>query len=200
MINTLKTCEQACAVAFGHRDTGKPQLRLLRKAPSQAPTRRHQIAVPFRLYGALLQRAAGRRGLAAMPAEEHVESFIKLPERGSRRGSAGGCNDGTSEIRRAKGCSSPRSRTADQRADFRHPQRMPLRLSEGSARACRPVARPALQCLEKNKAKLSAGCEEKPSPPPGGGGAPAAAPAAGRGFRPRRERLQRPPLHRRRRP
>ena len=37
---------------------------------------------------------------------------------------------------------------------------------------------PALQCLEKNKAKLSAGCEKAVSAA-GGGGAPAAAPAAG---------------------
>ena len=40
---------------------------------------------------------------------------------------------------------------------------------------------PALQCLEKNKAKLSAGCE-RPSPPPAA--AAAAAPAAAR-LRPR---------------
>jgi hypothetical protein len=37
---------------------------------------------------------------------------------------------------------------------------------------------PALQCLEKNKAKLSAGCEKAVSAA-SGGGAPAAAPAAG---------------------
>ena len=37
---------------------------------------------------------------------------------------------------------------------------------------------PALQCLEKNKAKLSAGCEKAISAA-GGGGAPGAAPAAG---------------------
>jgi len=37
---------------------------------------------------------------------------------------------------------------------------------------------PALQCLEKNKAKLSAGCEKAVSAA-GGGGAPGAAPAAG---------------------
>ena len=35
------------------------------------------------------------------------------------------------QIRRAKGRSRLPSRTADQRADFRHPQRLPLRLSEG---------------------------------------------------------------------
>jgi hypothetical protein len=38
---------------------------------------------------------------------------------------------------------------------------------------------PALQCLEKNKAKLSAGCEKAVSAASGGGAAAAAAPAAG---------------------
>ena len=94
-----------------------------------------------------------------MPAEKHVEPFIELPERGARRGSAsgnndyqasrsgearrdsqagrgaeshsaGGCHDSAAEIRRAKGCSRCSCGTADQRPDFRHPQRMPLRLSE----------------------------------------------------------------------
>jgi hypothetical protein len=38
---------------------------------------------------------------------------------------------------------------------------------------------PALQCLEKNKAKLSSGCEKAVSAARGGGGAAAAEPAAG---------------------
>ena len=51
--------------------------------------------------------------------------------RGAESRSAGGCNDRSAEIRRAKGCSRRRRGTADQRADFRHPQRLPLRLSKG---------------------------------------------------------------------
>ena len=35
------------------------------------------------------------------------------------------------QSRRTKGCSSPRSGTAEQRPDFRDPQRVPLRLSKG---------------------------------------------------------------------
>jgi hypothetical protein len=54
-------------------------------------TRRDQVPVPFRLHGAVLQRPAGRRGFAAMPAEEHVEPLVELPERGTCRGSACGC-------------------------------------------------------------------------------------------------------------
>ena len=56
------------------------------------------------------------------------------------------------QIRRAKGCSSPRSRTADQRTDFRHPQRMPLRLSEGlRGRADRRRAGPAMPGKEQGE-------------------------------------------------
>lgn len=79
-----------------------------------------------------------------MPAEEHVEPLVELPERGTRRGSAcgcarqagrncgaeirntGGCNGSAGEIRRAKGRSGACSRAAVQRTDFGHPRRMPL--------------------------------------------------------------------------
>ena len=92
-----------------------------------------------------------------MPAEEHVEPLIELPERGARRRSAGcacsddrqagrsragqirsarGCNDGSAQIRRAKG----RGHPADQRADFRHPQLPAAPTIRRSARAFRPAA------------------------------------------------------------
>ena len=64
------------------------------QAPSQAQRDAIKVAMPLRLHGALLQRSAGRRGIAAMPAEEHVEPVIELPERGARRRSAGrACSD-----------------------------------------------------------------------------------------------------------
>ena len=211
MINTLKRAAKlapwlAVAAIFA---TAAPACA----SAEPGATRRHQIPVPLRLYGALLQRAAGRRGFAAMPAEEHVEPVIELPERGARRGSAGGgdrqagrdrgaesrgargCNSSAGEIRRAKGCSGSRRGTADQRADFRHPQRMPLRLSKGlRRRADRRRAGAAMP--GKEQGETLAPVARKPSPPPAAV-ARSGAPRQAR-LRPQRERL--PPLHRRRRP
>src|SRR3954451_23036778 len=85
----VEACDEACAVAFGRRDSCNRSTRVGASAEPGA-TRRHQIPVPLRLYRALLERAAGRRGLAAVPAEEHVEPVIELPERGGRGRSAGG--------------------------------------------------------------------------------------------------------------
>ena len=48
-----------------------------------------QVELPLRLHRALLQRPAGRRGFAGVPAEEHVEPVGVLRRRGARRGSAG---------------------------------------------------------------------------------------------------------------
>ena len=143
MINTLTWAKFGTA-------TGGRDIRNCSACPSAKPgaARRDQISVPLRLHGALLQHPAGRRGFAAMPAEEHDEPLVELPERGARRGSAcggtrqagrdrsaesrGSCgrNSSAGEICRAKGCSGSSRRTADQRTDFRHPQRMPLRLSK----------------------------------------------------------------------
>src|SRR4030095_14514741 len=77
----VESCEQTCAVAFGRRHNRNRSASFCASSEPGA-TRRDQIPVPLRLYRALLQRAPGRRGLAAMPAEEHVESLIKLPVRG----------------------------------------------------------------------------------------------------------------------
>ena len=149
MINTLKRATKLApllAVA-AILATAAPAFA---QAPSQAQRDAIKSAVPLRLHGALLQRAAGRRGLAAMPAEEHVEPLIELPERGARRRSAGGCDAPSRptprrrkpprpRLQRAaapkaaepKAAAAARRGTAEQRADFRHPQRMPLRLSKG---------------------------------------------------------------------
>ena len=169
--------------------------------------RRHQIPMPLGLHRALLQRAAGRRGIAAMPAEEHVEPLIELPERGARRRSAGGCATTPSrpkprrpkaaapaaattaapEIRRAKG----RSR---RRADSRPAHRFPPSAAPAaptirrSARACRPAARRRCNAWKRTR-QNSRPVAETPSPPPAAvvrqrrpaaGAAPAAAGAAAR--------------------
>ena len=169
MINTLKRATKACAVGFRSPRYSQLQPRVGASAEPGA-ARRHQIPVPLRLYRALLQRAPGRRGLAAMPAEEHVEPLVELPERRARGRSTGGCdrqagrhrrtesrstrgcNDCGAQSCRAKGCSSSPRGTAEQRADLRHPQRMPLRLSEG-LRGCadRRRAGPAMPGEEQGQ-------------------------------------------------
>ena len=98
--------------------------------------------------------------------------------RGAESRSARGCNDRGAQSRRAKGCS--RSRRAGQ------PTSAQISAIRSACRSDYPKVcagvptggAPALQCLEKNKAKLSAGCEKAVSAA-GGGGATAAAPAAG---------------------
>lgn len=45
--------------------------------------------MPLRLHRALLKRAAGRPGIAAVPAEKHVEPVGRLQDRGERRAGAG---------------------------------------------------------------------------------------------------------------
>jgi hypothetical protein len=51
-------------------------------AADRRAAQRHSLGVPLRLYGALLQRAAGWSGVVAMPAEKHVQPRTVLPERG----------------------------------------------------------------------------------------------------------------------
>ena len=57
--------------------------------PYRGAARRGQITVPQRLHRALLERTAGRRGIAAMPGQEHVEPLAVMPERGARGRSGG---------------------------------------------------------------------------------------------------------------
>ena len=207
MINTLKRATKLApwlAVAA--------ILATAAPAFAQAPSQAQRDAIKSQCRSDYMAHcssgAAGRRGLAAMPAEEHVEPFIELPERGARGRSAGSrdcrsrptprrpraCSDRSAQSCRTKGCSSP---AAGQ------PSSAQISAIRSACRSDYPKVcagvptggAPALQCLEKNKAKLSAGCEKAVSAASGG-----AAPAATRGswLRPRLERRQ--PLHRRRRP
>ena len=88
MINTLK---HECAARNRHihgGDTG------LFASSHRCTTQRHPVRMPRRLSGPLRQHSAGRRGVAAMPAEEHVEPLIRLPERGARGRTGGGAEGG----------------------------------------------------------------------------------------------------------
>ena len=73
--------------------------------------------------------------------------------RGAESRCARGCNDAApAKSAEPKAAAAARSRTADQRADFRHPQRMPLRLSEGlRGRADRRRAGPAMPGKEQGE-------------------------------------------------
>ena len=196
MINTLKRATKlapllAVAAIFA--------TAAFAQAPSQAQRDAIKAQCRSRLHGALLKRAARRRGFAAMPAEEHVEPLIELPERGARRRSAGctcsddrqagrsragqicsarGCNDGSAQIRRAKGRGQPNQPTSAQISAIRNACRSDY------PKVCAGVptgGAPALQCLEKNKVKLSAACGNAVAAASGGGAAApatAAAPAA----------------------
>ena len=106
MINTLKRATRlapllTAAAIFATAAFAQAPSQAQRdaiKAQCRSDYMAHCSSVPpggtLGLHGALLQRAAGRRSFAAMPAEEYVESFTKLPERGTRRRSAGrACSD-----------------------------------------------------------------------------------------------------------
>ena len=143
-------------------------------ASAQAPSQAQRDAIKSQCRSDYIAHCssvpAGRGGLAAMPAEEHVEPLVELPERRTRGRSTGGCdcqagrhrrtesrstrrcNDCSAQSYRAKGCSNSPCGTAKQRADFGHPQRMPLRLSEG-LRGCadRRRSRPAMPGEEQGQ-------------------------------------------------
>ena len=180
------------------------------QAPSQAQRDAIKSAVPLGLYGALLQRAAGRRGIAAMPAEEHVEPLVELPERGARRGSAGGCDRPPSRprLRRRKPLHPRLQRPQRPKLPNQRLQQPPQRDSRAaprfprsaapaapiiqrSARACRPAARRRCNAWKRTR-RNSRPVARKPSPPPA---AVAQRPRQVR-LRPRRERLL--PRHQRR--
>ena len=87
MINTLKR-----GAPLGHRHIHGGDAGIFASA-DRCATQRHPIRMPLRLHGALLQHPAGRRSVAAMPAEKHVEPVVGLPERGAR-GRSAGCAQG----------------------------------------------------------------------------------------------------------
>ena len=176
--------------------------------------RRDQITVPFRLHGALLQHPAGRRGFVAMPAEEHVEPFIELPERGARGGSACGRDRQAGRHRGAESRGSRRRNTQRRRKPpNQRLQRAPAAGQPSSAQisairsACRsdypkvcagvrPAARRPCNAWKKTR-RNSRPVARKPFPPPAAVVPQRLRPRQAR-LRPQRERL--PPLHRRRRP
>ena len=194
---------EACAVADGRRHIrNRSFLRKRRARRSATPSRRNAAPITWRI----VKRAAGRRSFAAMPAKT-CRACLELPERSARGRSAGracsddrqagrsragqicrarGCNDGSAEIRRAKGRGpTPRQPTSAQISAIRSACRSDY------PKVCAGVptgGAPALQCLEKNKAKLSAACGNAVAAASGGGAAaPAAAARSGSGGRsPRR--------------
>ena len=114
-------------------------------------------------------------------------------EAGRRPRRASGCSDRSAQSCRDQRPQQPRSWTAEQRADFRHPQRMPLRLSEGlRGRADRRRAGAAMPGKKQGKTlgRLREGRFRRQRR--------CRASAARQRLRPRLERRQ--PLHRRRRP
>ena len=198
MINTLKRAMARGDVA----GDGILRDRSTRAGTERSATRRHQVAVPLRLYGALRQHPAGRRSFAAMPAEEHVEPFGGLRE---RRAAVEPPAAPKAEVRAGR-TARPNPRRPPPKTETAPPQRprspplsLPHRRPPQAAPAKQPTSAqiiairsacrsdypkvcagvptggaPALQCLEKNKAKLSAACGQAVGAASGG-----AAPAAG---------------------
>ena len=192
MINTLKHGALLVAAIFTVATPAWSQ------APTDAQRNAIRSAMPRRLSGALRQHPAGRRGFAAVPAEKHVEPLVRLPGRGARGRTRGGAEGGDGargstqgRIRtglRARCC----SREARNRGSGSSPESCAARAgkpTDAQVAAVRSACRsdyqkvcagvptggaPALQCLEKNKAKVSAPCAQAVNAASGG-----AAPAAG---------------------
>ena len=86
--NDRHVCSVAALCAF----VANALLILVGPAFSQAPTEAQRSAIRSECRSDYMAHcsecAAGRHGLAAMPAKEHVEPVVGLPKRGSRRGSA----------------------------------------------------------------------------------------------------------------
>ena len=163
--------------------------------------------MPFGLHRALLERAARRTGIAAVPAEEHVEPVGLLQKRGERGGKTGGSGGEIRDTRAAEKTETPRppprsrpsrpkpsggrssAAAAPKAAAAGTAAKKPTDAQVAAIRsACRsdypkvcagvPTGgAPALQCLDKNKSKVSSGCQQALNAA-GGGAAPAAAGAS----------------------
>ena len=107
MINTLKHRRAARNRHIHGGDTG------LVASADRCAAQRHPVRMPRRLSGALRQRSAGRRGLAAMPAEEHVEPLAGLPGRGARGRARGGAQGGVGAGSSAQGRADAGSRAQE---------------------------------------------------------------------------------------
>ena len=183
------TCGQASGRAEGHGS----------QATLQRAGGRDQERLPRRLSQGVCQRAARRCPGPRMPREEQGQGFRRLREGDQRRGrrQRGGCR---SACRRRRCCDGPCGGRSGSRAR-RHRAAAAAAAPKATAAkqpssaqvaaiksACRadypkvcasvpPGGAPALECLEKNKAKVSAGCEKAISAAAGGSAAAAAAPA-----------------------
>ena len=94
-------------------------------------TQRHPIPMPLGLPGPLRQRPAGRQGVAAVPAEKHVEPLFGLPGSGASRRSSGGAQSGNSPGLRPAGVRAGRLNGQAGRRD----RRSATGLQSGSAKA-----------------------------------------------------------------
>ena len=146
---------------------------------------------------------------AVRAVEAPAAATAKPADTAAPKAARRGCNDRGAQSCRTKGCSRRPSGTAEQRPDFRHPQRMPLRLSKGlRGRADRRRAGAAMPGKEQGKtlgrlreSRLrrqrrwrDSGCTAAGAAPAAAGAAAAAAPAAPavivlRPMRPREELL-----------
>ena len=177
-------------MAFGCRDTGKRSTRICASAEPGA-ARRHQIPVPLRLHSALLQRTPG--GEASLQCLQKNMSSLSSSCQSAVRAVEAPATAKPADTAAPKAAAPAAATTTAPKAaeSTAAPAGQPTSAQISAVRsACRsdypkvcagvPTGgAPALQCLEKNKAKLSAGCEKAVSAA-SGGGAPAAgtAPAA----------------------
>ena len=158
-------------------------------------TRRHQVAMPLRLYGALLQRSAGRRRASLQCLQKNMSSLSAgcqgavravqppaapkaetAPRRRPKESAPAAAR--TEPAPAATTAAKPAARQRRQSRSDSAPAQQPSSAQISAIRsACRsdypkvcagvPTGgAPALQCLEKNKAKLSAACEKAVARPP----------------------------------
>ena len=147
MINTL-TRAMTLGAAMTAAILIERRARLLAGAQRSA-ARSHQIAVPLRLHGALLQHSAGRRSLAAMSAEEHGEPCPGLSERREGRRSAGRA-EGRIRAGDNRKAEPRRSRRPKPSRPKPPPRRRPRRRSSRPARRSRRSAAPAAPTIPRS--------------------------------------------------
>ena len=178
MINTLKRAAKLAPLLAA----GAFRNRSVCPGAEPGPARRHQVAMPRRLHGALRQRAAGRRGLAAMPAEEHVEPVVGLRRsavRARRRPSRACCGQGRQKPHRpnsaapaaaataAPKAAAPKAAAGSSRPMRRFPRSAPPAAPtiRRSATACRPAAHRRCNAWKRTR-RNSRPLAATPSPPP----------------------------------
>ena len=107
--------------------------------------------MPLRLHGALLQHSAGRRSLAAMSAEEHVEPCAGLSERREGRRSAAAPKAESAPAAKKPPEPRLRGRQAQEPLNPKLPRRRrPRRRSSRPARRSPRSAAPAAPIIQKS--------------------------------------------------